>query len=115
MSARLFIGNLSYNATEEDLRSAFNDCGFMVKKATIVTDRDTGQARGFGFIELDDAGRAKDALTVMDGTVIAGRPIRVNEAHEKERRGPSGGGGAPQTSERRPQRGRREERDRDRW
>lgn len=124
MSSRLFIGNLSYNATEADLRAAFADCGYPPKSVTLVTDRETGQMRGFGFVELESEQRAKEAISVLDGTMIGGRPIRVNEAHERERRG--GGDDrrtAPRVEHRGPPpdperngRGRRSRgEDRDRW
>lgn len=86
MSMRLFIGNLSYTATEEDVREAFSENGFELRSVSIPTDRETGQARGFGFVEVNSAEEAQKAIETMEGAVIAGRPIRVNEAHERERR-----------------------------
>lgn len=117
MSSRLFIGNLSYTATERDLRDAFTGLGYPPKSVTIVTDRETGQARGFGFIELESPEKAKEAISVADGTLISGRPIRVNEAHERERPAGGGRGGAPRHDERRDRgdRGHRRQRDSDRW
>ncbi len=93
MSDRVFVGNLSYSATDDDLRSAFEDNGFTVKDVTIVTDRETGQARGFGFVTLAEAGSASKAIQAMDGAEVAGRQIRVNVANERERGGGGGGGG----------------------
>ena len=109
---RLFIGNLSYTATEDDLREAFSEHGFDLRSVSIPTDRETGQVRGFGFVEFDSAEDAKRAIGLMEGTVIAGRPIRVNEAHERERRpAPASHHGG---KDRRGGRGRQRE-DRDRW
>ena len=123
MSSRLFIGNLSYNATEAELRAAFADRGYVPRTVTLVTDRETGQMRGFGFVELESEQMAREAIPVVDGTMVGGRPIRVNEAHEREQRGGAGGGRRPQVDHRGPPpdperngRGRRGSgEDRDRW
>ncbi len=96
MTDRVFVGNLSYSATTDDLRASFEENGFNVKDVTIVTDRETGQARGFGFVTLGQPGEATKAIEVMDGMTVAGRPIRVNQANEREPRG--GGGGGPRKS-----------------
>lgn len=92
MSDRVFVGNLSYSASDDDLRVAFEEGGFEVKDVTIVTDRETGQPRGFGFVTLGKPGDAENAIRTMDGHLVAGRPIRVNVANERERRGGGGGG-----------------------
>jgi RNA recognition motif-containing protein len=114
MSSRLFIGNLSYTATERDLRDAFVGLGYTPRTVTIVTDRETGQPRGFGFIELESPEKAKEAIAVADGTLISGRPIRVNEAHERER--PAGGRGQRNDGHRDDdRRDRRRQRDTGRW
>jgi len=85
MSARLFIGNLSYSASEADIRAAFAEGGFQPTSVTVVLDRETGQSRGFGFVELESP-ETEEAIKLMDGTVIGGRPIRVSQANERERR-----------------------------
>lgn len=92
MNQRLFVGNLSFQTSEDDLRSAFSAHGEVVD-AKIITDRDTGRSRGFGFLTMgtDDAARA--AIEAMNGAEIDGRPIRVNEAEERRPRGGGGGGG----------------------
>lgn len=114
MSSRLFIGNLSYDATEDDIREAFAENGYELKSVSVPIDKQTNNPRGFGFVELESAEDAKAAMGVMDGTVIVGRAIRVGEAHERERRPSS----QPERQERkgggRPRRDSREERDR-RW
>ena len=91
MAERVFVGNLNYNVTESELRSAFEENGFRVSECVIVTDRETGQARGFGFVTFADEGAAKRSIQLMDGTLVARRPLRVSEAHERERRGPGAG------------------------
>lgn len=92
MSSRLFIGNLSYSATEDDLRAAFSALGFELRTVTIVTDRETGQARGFGFVELESPQKAHEAKEVAQNTMVSGRPIRIDDAHEREQRGNDRGG-----------------------
>lgn len=84
---KLYVGNLPFSATEDSLRTAFTAHG-AVQSLSLVTDRTTGQPRGFGFIEMsnEDASRAMQAL---NGTDFGGRPLKVNEAQERDR---SGGG-----------------------
>ena len=89
MSKKLYVGNLSFSSTEDELRELFGKHG-TVESVNVITDRDTGRARGFAFVEMDDAG-ADAAQQALDGTDVAGRTLRVNEAHE--RRGGAGGGG----------------------
>lgn len=105
MAERVFVGNLSYQCTESELRSAFEENGFQVAEVAIVMDRETGQSRGFGFVTMTEVGDAKKAMSLMEGTVIARRPIRVSEAHERERR--PGGGGRPSAPAAVPQQERR--------
>ena len=93
MPTRLFVGNLSWNTTEESLREAFEQDGRQVKEASIVTERDTGRPRGFGFVELQSALEAKAAVEAMDGFDLDGRPIRVSMAREREPRSTGGAGG----------------------
>ena len=83
---RLYVGNLPFTATEDDIRSAFEAHG-TVYEVSLVTDRDTGRPRGFGFVEMDEDG-AKAAIEAMDNKDFGGRDLKVNEARE---RGGSGG------------------------
>lgn len=88
---KIYVGNLSFNTTNEELAQAFAAHGD-VQSASIVTDRETGRARGFGFVEMSDAD-AKVAIEKMNGTELGGRQLTVNEAKPRESRGPGGGGG----------------------
>jgi RNA recognition motif-containing protein len=90
MGNRLFVGNLPYSVTELDLRDLFGALG-TVTEAKIVTDRDTGRPRGFGFVEMSSEAEAKKAIEELNGRDVGGRPVAVREA--EERRGGSGGGG----------------------
>lgn len=75
----LFVGNLPFTATEADLRGLFSEYG-TVDSAAVITDRETGRSRGFGFVELAADARAQDAIRDLDGTDLQGRNIKVNEA-----------------------------------
>ena len=86
----IYVGNLSYQATEDDLREAFEKFG-AVEAARVVMDRYTNQSRGFGFVDMSNDEEAKAALAGMDGADLAGRAVRVNEARPREDR-PQGGG-----------------------
>ncbi len=90
---KLYIGNLPWRATEEELTEFFGSFG-EVQSVAIILDRETGRSRGFGFVEMDDAG-ADRAMSEADGKDFGGRALRVSEARERERRGgrPGGGGG----------------------
>jgi RNA recognition motif-containing protein len=92
MSNRLYVGNLSFNSTEESLRSAFSKIG-EVTDVHIITDRTTGQSRGFGFVTMGNAQDAQKAIQAMNGADLDGRALRVNEAEERAPRGGGGGGG----------------------
>ncbi len=92
MGNRLYIGNLSFNATEASLRAALSEGGRVVKEVNIVTDRDTGQPRGFAFAEMGSEADAKAAISALDGKELDGRNLKVNEARERTPR-PGGGGG----------------------
>jgi RNA recognition motif-containing protein len=81
---KLYVGNLPWSSTEADLRDLFSSFG-EVHSAAVITDRDTGRSRGFGFVELDEAAADK-AISDLDGKDYGGRPIRVNEAQQRERR-----------------------------
>ena len=86
----IFVGNLSFGATEDGLRSLFEAYG-TVGRVNLVTDRDTGQARGFAFVEMGNDGEGVKAISALNGHELDGRALNVNEARPKEDRG--GGGG----------------------
>jgi cold-inducible RNA-binding protein len=88
----IFVGNLSFGATEDSVRSLFAAHG-AVDRVSIVTDRDTGQARGFGFVEMNDNAEGDRAIAALNGTELDGRALNVNEARPKTDRGSGGGGG----------------------
>lgn len=83
---RIFVGNLSFDSSEDDVRRAFEDHG-EVESVHILTDRETGQPRGFGFVEMASAEQAEQAIAAMDGAMLNSRPLRVNEARPREDRG----------------------------
>ena len=89
MSKNLYVGNLSFSCTADDLRELFSQHG-NVASAQVVSDRETGRSRGFGFIEMDDGGEA--AITGLNGTDFQGRSLTVNEARPRESGGGGGGG-----------------------
>ena len=88
----IFVGNLSFGATEAAVRSMFEEFG-TVDRVSIVTDRDTGQARGFGFVEMSVNAEADRAIAELNGRDLDGRALNINEARPKEDRGGGGGGG----------------------
>src|SRR5579859_5710288 len=92
MAKRIYVGGLPYSATEEDLENLFASAG-AVKEVTIITDRYTGQAKGFGFVEMDSDADADAAIASLNGTQMGGRTLTVNEAKPREDRPRSGGGG----------------------
>jgi cold-inducible RNA-binding protein len=94
MGSKLFVGNLSFNTTDDGLMAAFSPFGNVIS-AKIITDRDSGRSRGFGFVQFEDAGTADEAMGVMNGTELDGREIRVDMAQERQRGG--GGGGRRNT------------------
>ena len=81
----IFVGNLDFAVTEDQLRAAFDAYG-TVQTVTIVPDRDTGQSRGFSFVEMSNAEEAANAIRSLDGALLNQRPLRVNEARPKPRR-----------------------------
>jgi len=93
MSKRLYVGNLSWDTTEDGLRAAFEADGRGVSEVNIISDRDTGRPRGFAFVEMSSEQDAQAAIAAMDGTDLDGRELRVNEAQERQQRGGGGGGG----------------------
>src|SRR5438067_13819152 len=86
----LYVGNLSHNTSEAELRSLFEAHG-AVEKVNIVTDRETGRARGFAFVEMSDAGEAEKAVAALNGSELGGRVLKINEAKPKTDRPRSGG------------------------
>jgi RNA recognition motif-containing protein len=107
----IFVGNLSFNTSEDDLRGAFQAYG-QVDRVSILTDRDTGRSRGFGFVEMANNEDGEKAIAALNGSQLGGRTINVNEARPKTERaaGGSGGGGRD-----RGDRGGRGGGQRDRW
>ncbi|MCA9588233.1 MAG: RNA-binding protein [Myxococcales bacterium] len=97
MGNRLYVGNLSYDANADSLRSSFAECGD-VSDVHIVTDRETGRSRGFAFVTMGNDAEAKNAIAKMDGAMVDGRALRVNEAEERGARGGGGGGGGNRNS-----------------
>ena len=87
---KLYVGNLSYGATESTIRSLFENHG-AVDTVNLITDRDTGRSKGFGFVEMSNDAEAQRAISALNGKEIDGRALTVNEARPKEER--SGGGG----------------------
>jgi RNA recognition motif-containing protein len=90
MGMRLYVGNLSYNVTNDSLETLFGEFG-QVKSAQVVMDRDTGRSKGFGFVEMSDNGQAQAAIQGLNLKEVDGRCLTVNEARPREER--SGGGG----------------------
>ncbi|HZZ28604.1 MAG TPA: RNA-binding protein [Pirellulales bacterium] len=90
MSKNLYVGNLAFGVTSEELREAFAEFG-NVTSATVVMDRETGRSRGFGFVEMSEGG--EQAIEKLNGTDLKGRNITVNEARPREERGGGSGGG----------------------
>ena len=88
---KIYVGNLSYNATEDDVRTAFEAYG-EVNTVDIIMDRETGRSRGFAFVDMPDGAQAKEAIDNINLQEIAGRKVTVNEARPKTDRGPRGGG-----------------------
>ncbi|HEU4405821.1 MAG TPA: RNA-binding protein [Polyangiaceae bacterium] len=92
MSNRLYVGNLSFHTTDDSLRSAFEGLGEVVD-AKVIIDRDSGRSRGFGFVTMGSNDAAQQAASAMNGQMLDGRALRVNEAEERPQRGGGGGGG----------------------
>jgi RNA recognition motif-containing protein len=90
--SRLYVGNLSWDTTQDSLRSLFESGGRTVKDVHIVSDRETGRPRGFAFVEMGSKAEADAAIAALDGADLDGRQIKVNEAKERAPR-PGGGGG----------------------
>ncbi|MBM4385399.1 MAG: RNA-binding protein [Deltaproteobacteria bacterium] len=88
MGKKIYVGNLPFTSTEDELRALFTRHGG-VDSVAVVTDRETGRPRGFAFVEMADANAAADAIKALDGTQLGGRALRVNEAQDRR----AGGGG----------------------
>jgi RNA recognition motif-containing protein len=102
---RLYVGGLPYQTTEHDLIDLFEQIG-QVTEASVITDRDTGRSKGFGFVEMSDDQEARSAIERLNGTNLGDRTITVNQARERQ----STGSGGFQGRERRPNKGFRSER-----
>ncbi|MFH1811734.1 MAG: RNA-binding protein [Pseudomonadota bacterium] len=92
MAKKLYVGGLSWDTNDQGLRQAFEQFG-TVSDAVVLTDRDTGRSRGFGFVTFDDEDAAREAIEKLDGTALDGRNIKVNEAQDKPKRSGGGYGG----------------------
>ncbi len=91
MSTKLYVGNLSFDTTDQDLRDVFAEIG-TVESTNIIEDRDTGRSRGFAFVEMSSQEEAQNAISELDGKEVDGRNLKVNEAKPRENRGGGGGG-----------------------
>jgi cold-inducible RNA-binding protein len=92
MGKKIFVGNLSFQTTSQDLETLFSEVG-TCESATVITDRDTGRSRGFGFVEMSSASEADKAISSLNGRDVGGRQINVSEAKAREGGGGGGGGG----------------------
>jgi cold-inducible RNA-binding protein len=97
MSVKLYVGNLTFNTTEQDLQEQFSRYG-QVGSANIITDRDTGRSRGFAFVELDSKESAQAAIEALNGKELDGRTLTVNEARPREDHNNRGGFGGGRSS-----------------
>jgi len=91
MAKNIYVGNLVWDATADDLLALFQQHG-QVARAQVITDRETGRSRGFGFVEMEDDVEAQVAIDALNGTPFRGRPLTVNEARPREERGGGRGG-----------------------
>ena len=92
MSMKLYVGGLAYSVTEQELEALFATVGTVTSTA-VIKDRDSGQSKGFGFVEMANDTEAQEAIKTLNGKEVSGRAIMVNEARPQEDRRPSGGGG----------------------
>ena len=92
MSTKLYVGNLSFDTSSEQLQTIFSEAG-TVQSASVVEDRETGRSRGFGFVEMSTKEEAQAAINALDGKDVDGRNLKVNEAKPRENRSGGGGGG----------------------
>lgn len=91
MGAKLYVGNLSFDVDSSELEQVFSAYG-SVRSAQVITDRDTGRSKGFGFVEMSSDGEAAAAISALNGRDFKGRALTVNEARPREERGGGGGG-----------------------
>lgn len=94
MSKKIFVGNLPFSTTDADLERLFSEYG-ACESARVVTDRDSGRSRGFGFVEMASSEEAERAISELNGHELSGRSINVSEAKERSGGGGGGGGGGP--------------------
>jgi len=92
MSMKLYVGNISFNTSNQDLNDIFGEFG-AVESANVVEDRETGRSRGFGFVEMSSKSEGEAAISALNGKEVDGRELKVNEAKPREDRGFGGGGG----------------------
>lgn len=92
MSMKLYVGNLSFNTSNQDLNDLFGTVGTVVS-SNIIEDRETGRSRGFGFVEMSSQAEGDEAIATLNGKEVDGRTLKVNEAKPQESRGGGGGGG----------------------
>ena len=92
MGRKLYVGNLPYSVSKQDLQETFAKCG-TVESVNVITDRDTGQSKGFAFIEMSSNAEAQKAIQEVNGSTVDGRALTVNEAKPKAPRNNRGGGG----------------------
>jgi len=92
MGRKLYVGNLPHSADQQTLQDTFSQCG-TVDSVNVITDRDTGQSRGFGFVEMSSDSEAQKAIQELNGSSLDGREITVNEAKPQQKRSSSGGRG----------------------
>ena len=92
MSMKLYVGNISFNTSNQDLNDIFGEFG-AVESANVVEDRETGRSRGFGFVEMSSKTEGEAAISALNGKEVDGRELKVNEAKPREDRGFGGGGG----------------------
>lgn len=85
---KIYVGNLNFQTTDDELRTMFGEYG-QVSSATVITDRDTGRSRGFGFVEMEDDSAAMNAISGINGRDVDGRQLNVNEARPRQARGGS--------------------------
>jgi RNA recognition motif-containing protein len=93
MGSKIYVGNLAYDTSEDELRNAFAGDGRTVQEVAIVMDRETGRSRGFGFVTMSSDAEAQAAIQELDGHMLGGRALKVREAEDKKRAGGGGGGG----------------------
>jgi cold-inducible RNA-binding protein len=92
METKIYVGNLSYETTEDDLRTLFAQAG-TVSSVALIKDRDTGQSKGFAFVEMSNQSEAEKAIQTFNGYTLSNRPLKVNLARPREERSFGGGGG----------------------